>query len=70
MGYLKIFSKRCERNDRELCCGDTAVGKNETKGYQRLASPVFVTKPGMSAQMETGKDNSTDYRIKVTVTEK
>ncbi|MCP4120009.1 MAG: hypothetical protein GY737_32360 [Desulfobacteraceae bacterium] len=44
--------------------------KSETKSDQLLASPVFVTTPGMSAQMETGKDNSTDYRIKVTVTEK
>jgi hypothetical protein len=44
--------------------------KNDTKGYRLLASPVFVTVPGMSAQMETGQDSSTDYRIKVTVTEK
>ena len=43
--------------------------KNETKGYRLLASPVFVTEPGMSAQMETGQESSTDYRIKITVTE-
>ena len=46
------------------------LGKDETKGYSLLASPVFVTEPGMSAQMETGQECSTNYRIKVTVTEK
>ncbi|MBI9091627.1 MAG: hypothetical protein JEZ12_20650 [Desulfobacterium sp.] len=44
--------------------------KNKTKDYRLLTSPEFVTEPGMSAQMETGTDSSTDYRIKVTVTEK
>jgi len=44
--------------------------KNDTKGYRLLTSPVFVTEPGMSAQMETGQESSTDYRIKVTITEK